>query len=81
MAQEEPEFYLTGQVIATYIEVRLIPQDFGALHLNIFDQPTRELFLKSANLYQKEEGQTREIWLIANSLWPMAYGLRQYFRT
>jgi hypothetical protein len=29
MAQEEPEFYLTGQVVATYIQVRLTPQDFG----------------------------------------------------
>jgi hypothetical protein len=39
------------------------------LHLNIFDQPTRELFLKSANLYQKRDWQTRGI----INLWHIAY--------
>jgi hypothetical protein len=27
----QPEFYLTGQVIAAYPRVRLVPQDFGRL--------------------------------------------------
>jgi hypothetical protein len=31
MAQEEPEFYLTGQVVAAYRQVRLTPQDFACL--------------------------------------------------
>ena len=42
-------YYLTGQVVATYIQVRLTSQDFGRprkrdfaklnLHLDIFEQP------------------------------------------
>jgi hypothetical protein len=27
----QAEYYLTGQVIAAYVEVRLTPQDFGGL--------------------------------------------------
>ncbi len=44
-------FYLTGQVVAAYLPVRLTPQDFGSprerdfaklnLHLGIFEQPMK----------------------------------------
>jgi len=29
--ETQPGYYLTGQVVATYIQVRLTPQDFGRL--------------------------------------------------
>jgi hypothetical protein len=47
--QNQSGFYLTGQVVAAYVQVRLTPQDFGSprerdfeklnLHLDIFEQP------------------------------------------
>jgi hypothetical protein len=52
--QGQPGYYLTGQVVAAYIQVRLTPQDClpdrqvksatGALHLGIFDQPEKNEF-------------------------------------
>ena len=50
-------FYLTGQVIATYSQVSLTPQDFGSprrrdfaklnLHLTLFKQPGKDGFFNS----------------------------------
>jgi hypothetical protein len=31
-------------VVAAYIKVRLIPQDFGAWHLDNFEQPEKIIF-------------------------------------
>src|SRR4030067_2962808 len=53
-AQEWSGFYLTGQVVAAYSQVRLTPQGFGGprrrdfaklnLHLALFDQPGKDGF-------------------------------------
>jgi hypothetical protein len=61
MAANQSGFYLTGQVIAAYIEVRFIPQDFGRprerdfaklnLHLGIFDQPGKIQFFSTLLKY------------------------------
>ncbi|MGZ3558837.1 MAG: hypothetical protein ACXU97_06965 [Thermodesulfobacteriota bacterium] len=56
MATNPSGFYLTGQVIAAYCKVRLIPRDClpdrqgktaGALHLAIFEQPEEDDFFSS----------------------------------
>ncbi len=43
--ETQPGYYLTGQVVAAYIQVRLTLQDLGALHLSIFDQPGENEFI------------------------------------
>jgi hypothetical protein len=50
-------FYLTGQVVAAYRQVRLTPQDFGGprrrdfaklnLHVALFEQPGKDDFFRS----------------------------------
>jgi len=42
--ETQPGCYLTGQVVAAYVQVHLTPQDLGALHLGIFDQPEKDEF-------------------------------------
>jgi len=39
--ETQPGCYLTGQVIAASDQIRLTPQDLGAWHLGIFDQPKK----------------------------------------
>jgi len=45
----QPGCYLTGQVVVAYVQVRFTPQDLGALHLGIFDQPEKNEFLTGSN--------------------------------
>jgi|GEM_PF-1035344 hypothetical protein len=75
--QNQSGFYLTGQVVAAYVQVRLTPQDFGSplerdfeklnLHLDIFEQPGGNHFFNNLLVIVEPPATAESDWLLHKS--------------